>query len=432
MRKRYQRMVEGHVAPAQRLAAGVRPAASDASTWAAVQGAYRFLHNPRVTLRALVEPLVEEARRGAAEACDRFVLAVHDWSLIRFRRHHAKLDRQTIGTRAWKEGYELHACLAVGDREGRPLAPVAMSLHAHDGAHCTRAGGVRPILSVLDELDSVMAFAESRNLGKPIVHLIDAEADSAAHYRLWSETPGRLFLVRADDRLLDFEGCEQSCSAIRSTLAERGAFQKARTVSWHGEPAEQWVAEAAVVLTRPGQQNRADGSRRRMTGPPLPLRLILAEVRSADGQTLASWRLLTNAPAEADAATIALWYYWRWRIESYFKLLKSAGFQLEQWQQETAAAVARRLLVASMACVLVWRLARSESPEAAETRSVLIRLSGRQMRRSKPFTEPALLAGLWTLLQVQYVRNHFSDEELQRYATFALSDPRAGPDSKDV
>jgi hypothetical protein len=397
-------MVEGCLAPSQRLACGMRPATSDASTWAAVQGAYRFLHNPRVTLRALVEPLVEEARRGAAEACDRFVLAVHDWSLIRFRRHHAKLDRQTIGARAWKEGYELHACLAVSDRAGRPLAPVAMSLHAADGAHCTRANDVRPILSVLDELDSVMTFAESQNLGKPVVHVIDAEADSAAHYRLWSQTPGRLFLVRADDRLLDWEGREQSCSAIRE----------------------------ALILTRPGQQNRADGSRRRMAGPPLALRLILAEVRSPDGQILATWRLLTNAPPEADAATVALWYYWRWRIESYFKLLKSAGFQLEQWQQETAAAIARRVLVTSMACVLVWQLARDQTPEAAHTRSVLIRLSGRQMRRGKPFTEPALLAGLWTLLQVQLVRSQFTDNQLERFAAITLPKPRPGPDSKDV
>ena len=96
------------------------------------------------------------------------------------------------------------------------------------------------------------------------------------------------------------------------------------------------------------------------------------------------------------------------------------------------AAVARRLLVASMACVLIWRLARSQSSEAAETRQALIRLSGRQMRRSKPFTEPALLAGLWTLLQVRLVRERFTDEELARQIALALPNSRDGPDSKDV
>ena len=425
-------MVEGHLAPAQRVACGLRPSAGDASTWAAVQGAYRFLHNPRITLRALAAPLVAEACRGAAEACDRYVLAVHDWSLLRFRRHHAKKDRQTVGSHAWKEGYELHACLAVGDRAGEPLAPLSMSLHAVDGAHWTGADEIQPIQSVLDEFDATMTLVESQPLGKPTVHIIDAEADSVAHFRQWSQTPGRLFLVRADDRLVEFEGQERLASSVQASLHERGAFHRVRSVLWHGQSAEQWTAEAPVRLLRAGQQNRADGSRRRIVGPPLPLRLVFAEVRTATGELLAVWRLLTNAPSDVDAPTIALWYYWRWRIESYFKLAKSAGLHLEQWQQRTADAVIGRLLVAAMACALVWRLARSSEPEAQETKRLLIRLSGRQMHRGKSFTEPALLAGLWALLQIQTALAQCSPEELTRLTNLRLAQPRAGPDSKDV
>jgi hypothetical protein len=425
-------MVIGSLSPAQQVAAGLRAPPGEGSTWAAVQGAYRFLHNPRVTLPTLAAPLVDEVRRSVGEACARYVLAVHDWSLVRFRRHHAKRDRQAVGANAWREGYELHCCLAVGDRDGAPLAPLALSLHAEDGAHCTRCRRVRPILSVLDELDPVMTFVEQRRLPLPTVHLVDAEADSVAHYRQWSEVPGRLFLVRADDRLVDYEGREQKCSAVRETLENNGEFRLTRPVAYHGRPAEQWVAEAPVRLLRAGQQNRADGSRRRTAGAPLPLRLVLAEVRAAGGERLATWRLLTNAPAEVDAATIALWYYWRWRIESYFKLLKSAGFHLEQWQQETAAAVARRLVVVSMAAVLVWRLARAAGPAAEETRRTLVRISGRQMKRTKPFTEPALLAGLWTLLQCQHVLESEDPAALRQAAAFALQNIRAGPASEDV
>ena len=43
----------------------------------------------------------------------------------------------------------------------------------------------------------------------------------------------------------------------------------------------------------------------------------------------ARWLLLTNLPASVQAATVALWYYWRWRIESFFKLLKGAGAEFE-------------------------------------------------------------------------------------------------------
>ncbi len=81
-----------------------------------------------------------------------------------------------------------------------------------------------------------------------------------------------------------------------------------------------------------------------------------------------------------------------------FKLLQSHGLQREDWRQETGPALARRLWVASMACVTVWHLLADDSAPATELKNVLIRLSGRQMKRTPPHTAPALLAGLWMLL----------------------------------
>ena len=77
------------------------------------------------------------------------------------------------------------------------------------------------------------------------------------------------------------------------------------------------------MLHRPGKRNAGRRSVE-IPGPPLPLRLVVAEVRDLKGRVLARWLLLTNVPAElADAATVARWYYFRWRIESLHKLLKS-------------------------------------------------------------------------------------------------------------
>ena len=420
-------MVEGHLTPAQALACGWRVAPSVSSAWAATQGAYRFLHNPRVSLPTLVKPLLEVARTAVSETCDRYVLALHDWSLLRYRRHHSKRDRMTLKGKAWAEGYELHSCLLVDDCAGNPLAPVSLSLHTAEGAHCTRSKQVRPILSVLDEIDPVMTFVEKQKWAKPAVHILDAEADSVAHYRLWSQQAGRYYLVRADDRLVEFEGVEQKCSQVHKTLKKQQVFRYTRDVQYHRQAARQYVAEASVRLLRPGQQNRAGGSRARVAGAPLSLRLIITEVRSEQGEVVATWYLLSNVPPEVDSSTIALWYYWRWRIETFYKLLKSAGMNLEQWQQESAAALLRRLLVACMACVVVWRLARDTTPEAAETRDILIRLSGRLMERGKRFTEPALLAGLWVLLQIQEALTLYDIKTLQRLAAFALPNSRAGP-----
>src|SRR5262249_29563706 len=146
-----------------------------------------------------------------------------------------------------------------------------------------------------------------------------------------------------------------------------------------------------------------------------------------DGVLLAQWLLLTNVPADVSAARVALWYYWRWRIETYFKLLKGAGLHLEHWQQETALAVAKRLAVASMACVLVWRIARSERPEGQTLRELRVRLSGRQVRRADGFTEPALLAGLYVLLNALDVVDHYDPSQLRRLLEAVLEPAPAPP-----
>jgi hypothetical protein len=186
----------------------------------------------------------------------------------------------------------------------------------------------------------------------------------------------------------------------------------------------QYVAEAAVVLGRPAWLNReVNGQRQRLVipGAALPLRLVVTELRDGGGHVLARWYLLSNVPAEVDAATIALWYYWRWKIEAFYKLLKSAGQHLEHWQQEDGRAVLKRLLVASMACVLAWRLGNSRAPQAEEARRVVMRLSGRQVEYGTTYTREGLLAGTWVLLALQALLERMPVSRLREMADFVLN-----------
>ncbi len=89
------------------------------------------------------------------------------------------------------------------------------------------------------------------------------------------------------------------------------------------------------------------------------------------GKELATWYLLSNV-TDLPAETLAFWYYKRWEIESWFKVLKGHGFQLEHWQQETSEAIFRRLIVSSMACVLAWKLYQDKSEEAQSFKALLI------------------------------------------------------------
>lgn len=287
--------------------------------------------------------------------------------------------------------------------------------------HSTRVDQPFQAPSVLDGLEPVMNHVAGLELGRPAVFIIDREADSVGHYRQWSAS-NRMVLIRADDdRKVLYDLKEQTLGEVADELKRQGLFVETTDVLFEGKPARQFVAETTVVLHRPARTHRVDpktgqAKHKNIAGIPLSLRVVISEIRDELGKVLARWLLLTNLPETVNAAIAALWYYWRWRIETYHKLLKGAGQQIECWQQETAQVFARRLTVAAMAGVVVWRLAREESPEAAEMREVLVRLSGRQMKRGKnarPLTEPALLAGLGVLVPMLELLMHYEVQELR-------------------
>ena len=214
------KLVESHGAAVQAVANGIHAVPEVSTSIAAAQAAYRFLNNPRVSLRALAAPLIELARRETATSCDRYLLVVHDWTQLMYSEQTGKKDRIPLSGKGVPEGYEALTSLLVSDRDGSPIAPVAISLRAADGVHCSRSWTVRPPLSPLDELDPAMSYVDQLSLPRPTVHLIDAEADSVFHYREWSTRPGRLFVVRADDRIVEHGDREWRCSAIQKVLQE--------------------------------------------------------------------------------------------------------------------------------------------------------------------------------------------------------------------
>ncbi len=420
LQRRYQQLVLEHLRVSDPLAAGIHALSVSglADGFAAVLGAHRFLYNDRADLPALAEPLHQLAHAWRRQAPTTWGLAIHDWSCLSYHGHTRKTDQTQLTNRTSK-GYELTTVLLVEGQAGHPIAPLEVRLRAARAVHSTRTPAPACQAGRIDEVLPSMQAVTALGLSGPLVHVIDREADGLAHDRAW-QADGRHFLVRANGRrTVRWQDQELSLAE----LAGRLTLRRCRDVTDKGQTAVQHVAEALVVLDRPAWRNRTrDGQRvsARVPGPPITLRLVVSRVCDQTGRTLAVWYLLTNVPAAVGTATVALWYYWRWRIESWFKLLKSAGQQVEAWQQQDGAALAKRLLVAAMACALVWRLERQESAAGAPLRRLLIRLSGRQMARGRDWTAPALLAGLWSLLAMLEVLQEHSVAELRRYKDLLL------------
>lgn len=387
---------------------------STRSAFAATQAAWRFHANERVKLSALIEPLRAVGRRRVEASTAPFALLVHDWSKLSFDHPQGKRDLVQLTHKA-DVGYEATAALLVDADDGSPSAPMELHLKTAAGVLSTRRRAPKAAPH-LEQVLPTMKASRKWGLARPLVHVIDREADSVDHYRRW-DAAGFRFLVRGDDRAVKWLGKARLLSTIGGELKRRGEFRRVREVGYHDGKAQLWVAETPVVLHRPARKN-VDGCRYEKAGRPLELRHVVVQLRDESGAVLAEWKLLSNVPAAwAAAEGLAFCYYWRWRIESFFKLLKSHGQQLERWQQESGPAIARRLLVAAMACVAAWHLQGDESPEAMELKSILVRLSGRQTKRRRPHTAPALLAGMWVLLSMLALLEHCDLDRLKALAT---------------
>lgn len=409
-------MVKQHLRQAESVATGLRVLAADSSRAAADLAAWRFYDNDAVSLLALGAPLLERARLAVTATCQNYALCVHDQSGLHFTRHQAKLDRKMMYSRD-DLGYEMSSALLLSDRDGQPLAPAYLALAAADGVYTTRREEKLPLRPWVDEVNRTMGHLDQQGFTKPLVHIIDRELDKLLHLRRFARCQ-RLLLIRANDvRRIEHQQQSLLLSEVEAKLSAQ--FKLSRTISYHGKKAWQYVAETQIVLNRPARiyrQRNGKTRQRQIAGRALSLRLILAQARNAKSEVLATWRLWTNLPPEVSAETVAQWYYWRWRIESFHKLLKRAGQHIEQWQQTNVRRIAKRLLVAAQACVIIWALQQSKDPESAQLRTLLLRLSGRQMRRGVAHTAPALLAGYWNLLAIVDALDDHPVEELRQMA----------------
>ncbi len=384
---RWELMVRCHMRVASPLAAGVSglPDGNLKTSFAATQATWRFLNNDRVTFGELVVPLQDFARTACTSISAPFVLLAHDWSKLSYPGHKSREDLAELSSSS-DVGYDLACALAINPDDGLPIAPLEMHLKTAAGMLSTR--GKVEVAGHTDQVMATMNASASWNLDKPIVHVIDREADSVGHYRDWTEA-GHKFLVRGDDRRVLYQDKKVKLSDVRRQLQDQGGFQSVGTVLHNNRPVDMEISEAEVTLYRPARKS-VKKVRTDVPGVPLPVRLVLTRLIDDQKQVLAQWYLLSNVPTEwADAKMLANCYYWRWKIETYFKLLKSNGTQIEDWQQETAEAIFRRILVASMAMVTVWHLMATNEPKTNEFKKLLMSLSGRQTKRSRPFTAGA-------------------------------------------
>ena len=435
LKKRYNTLVRSEMGVKENNKSGMNFLVKT-KAFSQAQASWRFYNNKNVKISDLNNPILKDGIEQINKQCKEYCLVAYDWSHIDYKRHKSKKDcieeRRSKTTTAKSIGYDLQSSLAISDKDGTPITPLLQNLKTSNKVYSTYDDNIDIECRHLEELSYRSKYTnENLNIKKKIVDIVDREADSIALIRNYHKDK-RLYLIRAKDgstihinysSLNDkdkkqLEKINTPNKAIEqkqlASSLSKGKYVKA--IRYKKQAVKIYVNECEVTITRDAYRTIVgeNGKRKNIKtkGVPITTRFVVVKLINKKQEILATWILLTNVEKEIDSKTIATWYYYRWNIESYFKLLKSSGFNLEKWQEETPLAIFKRLLVVSYACVLVWQIQHSTKKYAKETREFLTKLSGKLIQRDKETTAPALLAGLLNFLQTLDILENFSIDEL--------------------
>jgi hypothetical protein len=212
LQKRYHKLVLEHITINSEIAAGPRALPGNGKAFASTQGAWRYYANPKVTLKALGAPLIEQARDFLATECRDYALVVHDWSNLSYETQQT-LKKDLIELGHQNHGYELLSSLLINDLMGMPLGMLGLNLTASKGIYSTWREKPRARQAPLDDLSETMKQLRALDLDLPLVHIVDCESNSIWHWRLWNE---ETFFSRAPLLIVTRTGKSADCDCARS------------------------------------------------------------------------------------------------------------------------------------------------------------------------------------------------------------------------
>jgi hypothetical protein len=325
-----------------------------------LEATYRFLNNERVTAEAILAPHQRETLRRARAASS--VVVAHDTTEFNF----GKTPRKDLGRvgQGKSFGFYAHVALAIeADAHRTPLGVVGLGIHRRTGGKGHR--GHKALQSSGDNEFRrwPRVVKASRELLEPevsAVHVMDREADSYAFLAELSLGKVR-FVVRmaqAKRATVDQGTVAEACVGA-TVLAERDVPITARRASpmpsyrKHFPPRDARVASLEISATRVTVKRPASANLTKARTLSLNVVRVI-EPNPPKGEQAIEWRLWTLEPVDTAEQVLAVvdWYRCRWRIEEYFKALKT-GCAIEQRQCETHDALVNIL---ALYCPIAWRL----------------------------------------------------------------------------
>ena len=345
--------------------------------WAETKAAYRFFQNENVDVGEIMAAHRHKTTERAADHDT--ILALQDTSYFVYTNHpkteglgKMSLKKGRNVAKIYSRGLVMHTCLAVST-EGLPLGLLDQKIFARKlrpENQRKSAGGsqVQDVLPV-EEKESyrwieALGAGTAVPAGTQVVTVCDRESDFYDFFKA-AELIDAPVLVRASQNRTVNRTSRYAEKQV-SKLWEHMALQPhagSCTVDISGREKTKHckgrVARTALMdvklgafMMNPPRNNPKHGV------DPLPdiqmYAVHVLEAEPPEEEEPVEWMLLTNRPVTTleEAYERVRWYSLPWRIEMYFKVLKS-GFRVEACRLGTADRLARYLALMS---VVAWRL----------------------------------------------------------------------------
>jgi hypothetical protein len=355
-------------------AASFPDAAHDA---AALEATYRFLGNDSVEPAQILAPHLQATLARART--EPLIVVAHDTTEFGFSGPREGLGRITTGG----HGFFGHFALAVtADEARRPLGVLGVETFTRRHApYRTHRSELRPLAeresyrwyTLVDFVETVVAGQVAR------LHVMDSEADA---YGLLAHLVAQQcrFVVRSkcdrelvtpdgplllSERLAALQGHAFRTVAVAGRRATNPNYKKKRNRPREGRDAQLRWSAARVEIAAP---------RKAAKDLPATLSLNLVHVYEVDpppGVDPIDWKLLTTEPIRTREQVEAIIdaYRARWRIEEFFKALKT-GCAFEKRQLESLHALLNALAVFTPLAwqLLLLRTLSRDEPDAPASR----------------------------------------------------------------
>lgn len=340
--------------------------------WSETKAAYRFFQNESVKTASILAPhRAKTARRAEGYQT---ILAIQDTSYFSYTSHpkteglgEISLKKGKNVNEIYSHGLAMHACLAV-TTEGLPLGLLSQKITARESRSTRIKKGARDQLPIEEKesfrwLESLSDTKDTMK-NRRVVTVCDRESDIYDFFKLGKELAASVLVRASSDRTINRKSRYAEKDVVKlwehiKSQPETGSYQIEVPRKAKSKHASMRLARSATVTVRFGSfrlnppRNHAKQKTEEL--PDIEMNAIyVLEENPPEGEDAIEWMLLTNLEVTSfeQAYEKIQWYGLRWRIEMFFKVLKS-GFRVEDCRLAHGERLARYLTIMS---IVAWRL----------------------------------------------------------------------------